>query len=81
MENEGPNLIIKERNLLRDVLNDQLEFKPEVLTCEHRVVVLIDISIVASCLCFSNLLQGIRESGYTAFKSANMFLLVLEKEG
>lgn len=52
---KGLNLIIEERNLLHNVLDDQLEFEPEVLTGEHRVIVLIDVGVAASRLCFGNL--------------------------
>ena len=74
------NLIIKECNLLRNVLDDQLEFEPEVLTSEHRVIVFVDVGLVTSCLRFGNLLQGIREFGDTAFDGTDVFLLVLPKE-
>ena len=56
---KNSNLVIEECNLLQDVLDDQLEFKPEVLTSEYRVIVFIDIGIAASRFCFGNLLQDI----------------------
>ena len=52
-------MVIEECNLLQDILDDQLEFEPEVLTSEYRVIVFIDIGIAASRFCFGNLLQDI----------------------
>ena len=77
---KSSNLIIQERDLLRNVLDDQLEFEPEVLTSEHRVIVFIDVRLVASCLRFGHLLQGIRKFGDTTFEGVNEFLLTLPKE-
>ena len=58
-DRETQNLIIEERNLLCDVLDDQLEFEPEVLAAQHRVIVFIDIGVTAGRLCFGSLLQGV----------------------
>ena len=56
---EFSNLVIEECNFLQDILDDQLEFEPEVLTGEYRVIVFIDIGIATSRFCFGNLLQDI----------------------
>ena len=53
------NLIIQECNLLRNVLDGQLKFEPQVLTSEHCIIVFVDIGIVAGALRFGNPLQGI----------------------
>ena len=58
-EENNAHLVIKERNFLRYILDNQLELEPEVLTGEHRIIIFIDIGITARLLCFCDPLQGI----------------------
>lgn len=56
---EKENLVIKERNFLRYILDDQLELEPEVLAGEHPVIIFVDIYITARFLRFGDPLQGV----------------------
>ena len=61
-------LVVDERNLLRDTLRDEFQFETQVLQCENRVIVLVDIRSPTLFVSSSDDLQCFGERRYSSLQ-------------